>query len=115
MNNFSSTNNTYMESKYNILLKKYKAEKGTTHTNTRIASKELNIYGGIYNIEYCDEFWDQYYDYVFKNNNDEYLTEKQLIDNGPLLVDIDLRYNTNTRILKNTSLRCILLYSPTPR
>tara|TARA_Y100000389_G_scaffold204023_1_gene254567 strand:+ start:6270 stop:9134 length:2865 start_codon:yes stop_codon:yes gene_type:complete len=97
MNNFSSTNNTYSNANLASLLKKYKAEKGSTHTNTRIGDKELNIFGGIYNIEYTKEFWDTYYKHVILNNNEEYLTEKQLINDGPLIVDIDLRYDANVR------------------
>jgi len=77
-------------------LKNFKADKGEIHTNTRIGSKELNIYGGTYNINYSDEFWSIYYNHIFQNNNEEYLTEKQ-IDDGPLLVDIDMRYNLSVK------------------
>ena len=89
----SSITNTYSSSKLNILLKKYRVEKGSEHTNTRIGDKSLSIYGGIYNINYNDEFWSEYYKEVIVNNENEYLTEKQLIENGPLLIDVDFRYN----------------------
>ena len=81
---------------FSMYLKNFKAEKGDFHTHTRIGSKELNVFGGIYNIEYTDEFWYNYYKHVIENNNDEFLTEKQ-IDDGPLLVDIDMRYNLSIK------------------
>ena len=64
-------------------------------TNTRIGSKDDNIYGGSYSIP-TDEyelFLKLYARDILSNNKKEYLTEKQLIDNGPLLVDIDLRHD----------------------
>ena len=78
-------------------LKNNKSEKGNIFTHTRIGNKELNIYGGTYNIEdnKMNEFFDKYYEYVFVNKKEEYLTEKQLFNNGPLLIDIDLRYENS--------------------
>ena len=38
---------------------------------------------------------EQYYEHVFVKGNKEYLTEKQLIDNGPVMIDIDFRYDTS--------------------
>ena len=63
-------------------------------TNTRIA-KGKEIYGGSYIIpknEY-DLFLDLYYRDIVSKNLDEYLTEKQLITNGPIVLDFDFRYN----------------------
>ena len=65
------------------------------YTNTRIGDKNKNIYGGTYFIddnEY-NKFMKKYYKYVFDDCNKEYLTEKQIIEDGPILLDIDLRYN----------------------
>ncbi len=64
-------------------------------TNTRIGNPSKNIYGGKYLIKEDDyeTFLNNYYNHVFENHNKEYLTEKQLIENGPILLDIDLRYN----------------------
>lgn len=63
-------------------------------THTRIGDSELNIYGGSYSIEKEElpVFRRLYYEYVFVKNRKEYLTERQL-DNGPILVDFDFRYD----------------------
>ena len=95
MNSSSISDTSFSSKDFNIILKKYKAERGNEYTNTRIANKELSIYGGIYYIDYSNDFWESYYNHVFINNNDEFLTEKQLIEDGPLLVDIDLRFDNN--------------------
>ena len=44
----------------------------------------------------------------------EYITEKQLIENGPLLIDIDLRYNSDITERQHTCdhiIDLIMLYS----
>ena len=87
---------SYTKTNFSVYLKNFKAEKGDFHTHTRIGNKELNVFGGIYNIEYTDEFWSNYYKHIIENNNDEFLTEKQ-IDDGPLLVDIDMRYDLSIK------------------
>ena len=87
---------SYNKSAFSNYLKKFKAEKGDFHTHTRIGNKELNIYGATYNIDYSDDFWNNYHNHIFNNNNEEYLTEKQ-IDDGPLLVDIDMRYDLSIK------------------
>jgi P4 family phage/plasmid primase-like protien len=76
---------------------------GAPITHTRIADKELNIYGGAYAIprEDLPLFHSLYYDHVFVKNNMEYLTEKQL-GNGPLVVDFDFRYNHNVESRQHT-------------
>ena len=70
------------------------ASKGTTHTHTRIGNQDLKIYGGSYNVndEDNETFLSRYYKKVFENGKEEYLTEKQLIEDGPVPIDIDLRY-----------------------
>tara|TARA_Y100001954_G_scaffold54169_1_gene57924 strand:- start:2836 stop:5679 length:2844 start_codon:yes stop_codon:yes gene_type:complete len=81
---------------YNEVIKKYIVEKGSPHTHTKIGNIKKNIYGNIYNIENSNDessdFYNSYVENIIINNNDEFLTEKQLINDGPLLVDIDLRY-----------------------
>ena len=64
-------------------------------THTRIADKELNVYGGAYLIpkEELPLFYSLYYDSIFVKNRKEYLTEKQLEKCGPMAVDFDFRYN----------------------
>jgi P4 family phage/plasmid primase-like protien len=71
-----------------------KKETDEQPTNTRIGDKELNIFGGSYVIppnEY-KQFLDIYYTEVFEKKKMEYLTEKQLENGGPILVDVDLRF-----------------------
>ena len=86
---------TLKNSFYNDVLHKYIAEKSTEYTHTRIANKELGITGGTFKIEEQNkkDFYQKYFDQVFKNGKMEYLTEKQIIENGPLLIDIDMRFN----------------------
>ena len=82
------------------------AGKGNPHTHTRIGGgKESKIYGGTYNIPNSEErgFLDLYYEHVFVNGEKEYLTEKQLIENGPLLIDIDLRYDKSVTKKQHTN------------
>ena len=96
----------------------FKCEKGTTkqHTHTRIPDKDLNVYGGSYNIpeNNLDEFYTKYIDKVFIKNKQEYLTEKQMQDNGPILVDIDLHYDSSIDSRQHTEnhiMDLITLYS----
>ena len=64
-------------------------------TNTRIGDKSNHIIGGSYHIpedEY-DAFLKLYYRDIVSKKKTEYLTESQLkTGNGPILVDIDLRF-----------------------
>ena len=69
------------------------AEKDKAHTHLRIADKKLNIYGGKYSISNVKEFRTKYYEQVWGKKQPEYLTEKQLVENGPILIDLDLRYH----------------------
>ena len=77
-------------------LRLHNAVKGEGFTHTRIGDNSLSIYGGSYKINDSEwkSFMDIYYQNVFVNGNMEYLTEKQLIENGPILIDIDFRYDT---------------------
>ena len=97
MSNNNIHHNSGNSSKWDDYLKSLKAEKGSPITHTKIGNKELNVYGGSYNITNLSEFWDKYYRHVFEEKNREFLTEKQLIDDGPLLVDIDLRYENSIK------------------
>ena len=80
-------------------LLKYQVEKGNPKkiplTNTRIT-------GGSYSIpeEEYETFLELYDRDIISKNKSEYLTEKQLIDDGAMLVDIDLKYeiSVNERI-----------------
>ena len=85
-------------SQYNDLsefLSKHYIKPGQKVSHTRIKNEEFNVAGGSYNIE-SDElalFHKLYYEYVFVKGRKEYLTEKQLEDNGPLLIDLDFHYD----------------------
>jgi P4 family phage/plasmid primase-like protien len=56
---------------------------------------ELKVYGAAYHIpeEELPIFYKLYYEHVFVKNRKEYLTEKQLEEGGPILVDFDFRYD----------------------
>ena len=73
-------------------------------THTRIASKDLNIYGGAYVIpkEELAEFHALYYNSVFVNNRKEYLTEKQMEHGAQIAVDFDFRYTYETDTRQHT-------------
>ena len=81
------------------LIKKDDNPNNKTSTHTRIGGKDKNggkIWGGNYHIpdEDMSTFWKLYHKWVFELGNKEYLTETQDIQNGgPLLVDIDMRFN----------------------
>jgi len=63
-------------------------------TNTRIKDEKLNIKGGCFYIpddEY-ELFLSLYAEEVFTKKKKEYFTEFQL-ENGPILVDLDFRYD----------------------
>lgn len=88
---------------------------GVTPTHTRIPDKNLNIYGGSYIIqeEDEDEFYNLYYDHLFVKKQKEYLTEKQLDNIGPLVVDFDFRYDYHVDARQHTDehiLDMVLLY-----
>lgn len=95
MNN-TIMNNTCQFNDLNEFLAKHNAKNtaGSTPTHTRIPDKQLNIYGGSYIIPKEDEatFYKLYHEHIFTKKKKEYLTEKQLDENGPIPVDFDFRY-----------------------
>jgi P4 family phage/plasmid primase-like protien len=93
-----------------------KAEKGGAFTHTRIGDKSARIFGGSYLLadEDLKAFMERYYRHVFENHKMEYLTEKQLIEDGPILIDIDLRYAPDVSTKQHTSdhiLDAVVLYA----
>ena len=87
-------------------LKLNAVNKGQPFTHTRIGDKESKISGGLYNIIDNKKFLDKYYIHVFENHNKEYLTEKQFVENAPLLIDISVENTslfTYAEIFKNTT------------
>ena len=112
--NSQSNDTTLSSKKYEDFIKKSKVEKGNKFTHTRIPDKNMGVYGGLYDINYNENFWNLYYNHVFKSKNKEYLTEKQVIENSPLLVDVDLRYTTNIKSRQHTKehiIDLIVLYA----
>lgn len=65
-------------------------------THTRIGGKENGetIHGGSYSIpdDEHDTFMSLYYQEVIVKGSDEFLTEKQLSNNGSIAIDIDLQF-----------------------
>ena len=87
----------------NDFLIKHKRKPEQEYTHTRIGNPELGIYSGSYCIpdEDMDMFWKLYYKDVFINKKPEFLTERQdRINGGPLLVDIDMRFNESVTTRK---------------
>lgn len=95
-------------SQYNDLgefLSKHYIKPGQKHTHTRIKDDEFKVAGGSYVIEQneLETFYKLYYDCVFVKGRKEYLTEKQLEENGPLLIDLDFHYDYSVTERMHTS------------
>ena len=77
---------------------KKKNDPNVVITNTRIGDSNSGISGGSYNITDAEypTFIDLYYRDVLSQNKKEYLTEKQRDNDGPILVDLDLRHTYDT-------------------
>jgi phage/plasmid-associated DNA primase len=86
-----------MSNKLTEFLKAHKTAKKGEFTHTRIGDKDLKITAGSYciNDRDTDEFYTKYYESVFVDKKEEYLTEKQ-IPEGQMLVDLDFRYSYET-------------------
>ena len=86
---------------FHSILKKYSTKEKTGITHTRIGNVKEGVFPGKYIIpeEDMESFYKHYYDHVFKKGNCEYLTEVQYKpdsgNTGPILIDLDFRYNTN--------------------
>ena len=101
---------------YQENLLQFAINKGDPYTHTRIANKELGITGGSFNINNNEKnnFYELYKEHVFNKGKLEYMTEKQLVENGPILIDIDLRYNIDITERQHTNdhiIDLIMLYS----
>lgn len=84
-------------------LENHKCKKGQQSTHTRIPNRDLGIYAGSYSFDSDDEnFVEAYIQKVFKNKQQEYLTETQLPVGGPILVDFDFRYSTEIEDRQHT-------------
>ena len=75
-------------------------------THTRIPNKNVQGgYGGTYSIPESkkEEFYKLYYKQLWENKTPDYLTEKQLTDAGPILVDFDFRYSEEVTERQHTN------------
>lgn len=110
------TTSSVKPSSFDNYLRTHNAVKGSnSFTHTRIGDKTLSIYGGSYKIEDTEwkTFMDLYYKHVFVDGKIEYLTEKQRIENGPIMIDIDLRYKPEIKSKQHTEehiIDAIMLY-----
>jgi hypothetical protein len=87
------------KSKISSFLQKHYIKKGEDYTHTRIKNESLKITGGSYNIPHgkeLNEFYKIYWNHVFDKRQQEYLTERQnLNDDSPILSDLDFRFTTD--------------------
>ena len=82
-----------------------KSNKNDEITHTKIGYKKTPIiYGGSFTIEEKDmnKFYKLYHKKVFIDKKHEFMTEKQLKEGGPILVDIDLRYDKDIMSRQHT-------------
>ena len=79
-------------------LSAHRSEGDAKPTHTRIGDKG-NIRGGKYSIDEKDEeeFYHHYFTQVVQGREVEYLTEKQMGEHGPAVVDLDFRYDSEIR------------------
>jgi hypothetical protein len=99
----TSTQKDKSSSTLSQYLSQFRRQKGQLITNTKIPDPARNLYGGSYHIpdEKYDEFLQIYFREVFECGHKEHLTEAQLEDNGPIAVDIDLRYDPSVTTRKH--------------
>ena len=81
-----------------------KKDSGIIVTNTRIGDKSARISGGSYHVEdeNYDSFLKLYFREIIQKGKFEFLTEKQLDNDGPILIDIDFRYEYSVSSRKHT-------------
>ena len=86
-------------------LTQHKSKKDEGFTHTKIGDTKLGIYGGAYYIpdSALEDFYNLYVKEVIVGDNPSYLTEVQLPNKGPILVDIDERYSTDIAERQHTS------------
>ena len=84
------------------LLRKYiiqKGDKTKVITHTRIGDEKNNIFGGTYHIpdDKYESFMKIYYNEVIVKNKDEYLVERQLPENGCIVMDLDFQFDKTVK------------------
>ena len=91
-----------MKQSFDSYLNSFYSQKGQGHTHTRIGDNALNVKGGVYTVSNLPEFYSKYIKHVFEDGKFEFLTEKQHIDAGPLLIDFDFRYDVSVEEKQHT-------------
>jgi P4 family phage/plasmid primase-like protien len=91
-----------MKQSFESYLNSCYSQKGEGYTHTRIGDNALSIKGGSYTIPDLNEFYTKYIKHVFQDGKYEFLTEKQHIECGPILVDFDFRYDTSIERRQHT-------------
>ena len=91
-----------MKQSFDSYLNSCYSQKGEGYTHTRIGDNALSIKGGSYTISDLTEFYTKYIKHVFQDGKFEFLTEKQHIDKGPVMVDFDFRYDTSVENKQHT-------------
>lgn len=87
---------------FNTFIRAYQVEKDSDKsiniTNARIGDKSLSIYGGKFSIPELDYpgFLKKYVREVVEKGEMEYLTEFQMVSDGPILVDLDFHFPYET-------------------
>jgi P4 family phage/plasmid primase-like protien len=84
-----------MKQSFDSYLNSCYSQKGEGHTHTRIGDNALSIKGGSYTIQDLNEFYSKYIKHVFQDGKYEFLTEKQHLESGPIMIDFDFRYDTS--------------------
>ena len=108
-----SQKNTIGAGNYDPYMKSKKCTEKTNITHTRIKNEAGKIYGGSFCIpdENQEEFLAKYYQQVIVNGQLDHLTEKQRPDKGPILCDLDFRFDSATvskRIYTEADIRMIV-------
>ena len=91
-------------SKHNISKKEKNENTEFTHTRIGDPTKRLNIYPASYCIPKDKKkiFYNLYYEHIFVKKKMEYLTERQLENIGPILIDFDFRYSYDVENRQHT-------------
>lgn len=75
-------------------LEYHKTKQDQSPTHTKIGDHTIGVYGASYCIPHEDmeSFYKLYHKDVFQNNKLAYITEVQLSEKGPIVIDIDERF-----------------------
>jgi P4 family phage/plasmid primase-like protien len=92
-----------MKKSFESYLNSCYSQRGEGHTHTRIGDNSLSIKGGTYTINNLQEFYPKYVKHVFQDGKFEFLTEKQQLEKGPIMLDLDFRYDVSIESRQHTN------------